>query len=174
MTQNNTNTGATEPRPSDAVIERLEEFLADPDAVIDFVVVPNKGEPITLAFLLESLRRQWRAEFEGWAFDFWINSTSAYERARRELRTLESLGASDLAATRERLRVWGAQVHTAQVLAGAHRDEPELDYTDPVVLKYFALWLWATNAGTLDFADELPTTGGPILWRDVLASDFHD
>ena len=42
-----------------------------------------------------------------------------------------------------------------------------MDYTEPVTLKYFALWLWLTEreaAGRFAYGDTVNAMRGPIDW----------
>jgi hypothetical protein len=64
-------------------------------------------------------------------------------------------------------------VQAAQPLAAANPEEPQLDYTSPVTLKYFGLWLWATDrAAEGDTRADGQFTAGPLDWGKYFEPDL--
>jgi hypothetical protein len=105
-----------------------------------------------------------RNKFEEWVVDLWLNNSSAYAA---EKTVHESLCRAGLPTAPERIRqleVWGEQVRASLPLAAAGGDSAHLDYSNPLVLCYFCLWL--------QHGHTFSKRSGRVDWKAVLAPDL--
>lgn len=112
-----------------------------------------------------------RARFEDWCSQYQLNAARRYQEAKQVLCALKRIGLAQSVwqADAEMVQVWGEQVAESEVLSGAMCDEIALDYSDPIVLKYLALYLWTEEhekVFSLDIAN------GPIVWSEYIADDL--
>jgi hypothetical protein len=131
---------------------------------------------LCLKYLLDQNALTSKFSFEEWASNHWANMVPHYERARLKLRALERLGVASeaLEAERAHLAAWGAQVVEATPLAASHPEEPSLDYSEPVTLKYFCVWLWLNDhaptneEATRVYSKAMSADDGPARLGQVL------
>jgi hypothetical protein len=129
---------------------------------------------VTLAYLLESVERYVRVDFEEWALDFYNEAHRRLARARTRLWTMERLGlpVETMAPERAKVTLWEAQMIQAQLLSAANPEDAALDYSDPKVLRYYALWLWDTDHCKGERPDPSPYTYGPLDWALYLDDEL--
>jgi hypothetical protein len=102
--------------------------------------------------------------FEDWCQNFFVNNATAHAA---EKTVHDSMTRAGLPSSTERVReldAWGEQVKASLPLAAATGISAQLDYSQPIVLCYFCLWLQRHDA-----TDQ---AHGVIDWKEVLALDL--